>query len=155
MTSLACPVPFLTPAWLRTSACAPASARRKHRPNILLVDDDVAVRESLRRVLAQEAMNVMTAAGGEEALRLIEQYEPDLLITDLCMASFDGWSLLVREDRLRPSLPIFVITALPARETCGADQVASEFFQKPLDLDALLSGIRRHLEPQDIVPTES
>jgi DNA-binding NtrC family response regulator len=119
---------------------------------VLLVDDDSAVRESLRRVLSTEGLAVTTASGGEEAMRSIELHEPDLLITDLCMASTDGWDLLARENRLRPSLPIFVITALPARETCGADQVATKFFQKPLNLDALLSAVRRQLHGSDPAP---
>ena len=118
---------------------------RNPYPTILLVDDDPSVRESLRRVLAGQQLHVVAAAGGDEALRLIEQHEPDLMITDLCMASVDGWDLLVRENRLRPALPIFIITALPARETSGADRFAAEFFQKPIDLDALLAAIRRHL----------
>ncbi len=92
---------------------------------------------------------MIAAVSGEEALRLIEQHEPDLMITDLCMASVDGWDLLERENQLRPHLPIFIVTALPARETCGADHIADEFFQKPVDLDALLAAIERHLTPFD------
>jgi DNA-binding NtrC family response regulator len=118
---------------------------RNARLTILLVDDDRAVRESLSRVFVDQQLHVIAASGGEEALRLIAQNEPDLMITDLCMTGVDGWDLLVRENRLRPDLPIFVITALPAKETCGADQFATEFFQKPLDLDALLAAVRHHL----------
>jgi DNA-binding NtrC family response regulator len=130
----------------RPPSIAPAAIRRNPRPTILLVDDDTPVRESLRRVLTGAQFNVIAAAGGDEALRLIEQHEPDLMITDLCMASVDGWDLLVRENGIRPTLPIFVITALPASETCGADKIATEFFQKPVDLDALLGAIRHHLD---------
>jgi DNA-binding NtrC family response regulator len=126
----------------------PAAIWHNPYPTILLVDDDAAVRESLCRVLAGQQFHVICAGNGTDALRLIEQHEPDLMITDLCMASVDGWDLLVRENRLRPALPVFVITALPARETCGADQFATEFFQKPLDLDALIAAIRRHLHTQ-------
>lgn len=139
----------------RPSTAAPAPVWHNPCPTILLIDDDASVRESLRRVLAGHELNVMVAAGGDEALRLIEQHEPDLVITDLCMVPVDGWELLIRENRLRPGLPIFVITALPARETGGADQSATEFFQKPLDLDALLAAIRRHLGPPDSAQLQS
>jgi DNA-binding NtrC family response regulator len=125
------------------------TAGRKPYPTVLLVDDDNAVRESLGRVLAGEPLHVIAAASGEEALRLIEQHEPDLIITDLCMAPFDGWDLLEREHKRLPHRPVFVITALPARETRGADHFAHEFFQKPLDLDALLAAIHRHLDISD------
>ena len=121
---------------------------------VLLVDDDPGVRASLQRVLAREGLNVITAADGDEALWSIEQYEPDLVITDLRMAATDGWDVLARENRLRPQLPIFVITALPPRESCGADQAADEFFQKPLDLDALIAAIHRHLGFSDTVTVQ-
>ncbi len=112
------------PARLASSATTPGTQKT---PSVLLVDDDSAVRESLRRMLSTEDLMVTTAAGGAEAMRAIELHEPDLLITDLCMASTDGWDLIVRENRLRPAIPIFVITALPARETGGADQLAKQF----------------------------
>lgn len=96
-------------------------------------------------MLANEALDVSTAASGAEALQRIGQIRPDLLIADLCLASTDGWALLACEKRLRPNLPIFVITALSARETGGAHEVATEYFQKPPDLDALIEAIRRRL----------
>jgi DNA-binding response OmpR family regulator len=124
-------------------------------PLILLIDDDASVRESICRVLVGQKISVIAAASGEEASRLIAQHEPDLIITDLLMAAVDGWDLLVRENRLRPHLPIFVITALPAKETCGADQFATEFFQKPLELESLLAAIRRHLGRPDPAQLQS
>ncbi len=112
---------------------------------ILLVDDDSAVRESLHRVLALEGWQVVSAASGEEALEHLATHQPDLLITDLCMAEVSGWDLLFHENLHRPALPIFVITALPVPAARDADHFASEFFQKPLDLEALVAAIHRRL----------
>jgi DNA-binding NtrC family response regulator len=112
---------------------------------ILLVDDDRAVRESLRRVLVTEGWRVVSAASGEEALERLAEEQPDLMITDLSMAAVSGWDLLFHEDIQRPNLPIFVITALPPTSVKGAEHFATEFFQKPLDLDALVLAIRRRL----------
>ena len=137
--------PRQTPRPFDRSAAPAVTTWRNPDPAVLLVDDDPAVRESLRRVLIGEGLHVFSASGGDEALRFLELHEPDLLITDLCLASTDGWGILARESRLRPELPIFVITALPPQESGGADKVADEFFQKPLDLDALLAAIRGHL----------
>ena len=117
------------------------------RPTILLVDDDSAVLESLTRVLATEGWQVIGAASGEEALDRMTQFQPALLITDLCMADVSGWDLLFHENLHRPNLPIFVITALPPSIVGGADHFAAEFFQKPLDLYALIAQVhvdRRH-----------
>ncbi len=112
---------------------------------ILLVDDDSAVRESLVRVLATEGWRIVSAANGEEALERLIALKPDLLITDLCMADVSGWDLLFHENLQRPALPIFVITALPPPDAGGADRFATEYFQKPLDLDALVAAIHRCL----------
>jgi DNA-binding NtrC family response regulator len=67
------------------------------------------------------------------------------MITDLCMEAVSGWDLLFHERLQRPDLPIFVITALPVQATGGADKIATEFFIKPLDLDALIAAVRRSL----------
>jgi two-component system response regulator GlrR len=122
-----------------TIAAPPATA------TILLVDDDPAVREGLARVLVAERWHVVTAASGEEALVRLADRQPDLLITDLRMAEVSGLDLLFHEYLQRPDMPVFIITALPPEETGGADRFAMEFFSKPLDLDALVSAIRRCL----------
>ncbi len=114
-------------------------------PTILLVDDDLGVLVSLARVLMSEGWDVITAANGEEALERLNEQQPDLMITDLSMGDVSGWDLLFHENMQRPSLPIFVITALPPPAVGGADRFAAEFFQKPLDLEALVAAIRRCL----------
>jgi two-component system response regulator MprA len=128
-------------------ADTPAEAARRPA-TILLVDDDPAVREGLRRVLINEGWEVVTAASGAEALEEIDHREPGLLITDLCMNQVDGWDLLFHERLQRPGLPVFVITALAPYFVAGADSFATEFFQKPIDLEALLRAIARCLGPQ-------
>ena len=114
---------------------------------ILLVDDDPAVLEGLRRVLVSEGWCVISAASGEEALEYLDSHHPKLMITDLSMADVSGWDLLFHENLQRPNLPVFVITALPIPESGGAESFADEFFQKPLDFDRLLSAVRRTLDP--------
>jgi len=132
------------------------SARPAHLrpggPTILLVDDDPAVLKGLQRVLALEGWHVVSAATGEAALERLAELQPDLLITDLCMAEVSGWDLLFHENLHRPKLPIFVITALPLPAAGGADRFADEFFQKPLDLDALVAAIHRRLRPAATSP---
>jgi two-component system response regulator MprA len=119
-----------------------------------LVDDDPAVLESLRRVLATEGWQVITAASGEDALKSLAERQPDLMITDLCMIGVNGWDLLFHEKLQRPNLPIFVITALPTTSVGGADRFATDFFQKPLDLDVMVAAIRRHFREAHSAQTE-
>lgn len=102
--------------------------------------------ESLRRVLVTEGWQVITAADGEEALTRLAEQQPDLMITDLSMIGVNGWDLLFHERLQRPNLPIFVITALPLTSVGGADRFATDFFQKPLDLDLMVAAIRQRLQ---------
>ncbi|MEO9112188.1 MAG: response regulator [Lacunisphaera sp.] len=112
---------------------------------ILLVDDDPAVLEGLRRVFRAEGWNIVATGSGEAALEYLQSHQPNLMITDLSMAEVTGWDLLFHEKLQRPNLPVFVITALPVATVGGADRFAHEFFQKPLDLDALIAAIRRYI----------
>ena len=123
----------------------PRSTGPSEPATILLVDDDSAVLKSLGRVLASEGWQVVSAASGEEALETLTNLKPDLMITDLRMAGVSGWDLLFHENIQRPSLPIFVMTALPPSAVAGANLIAAEFFQKPLDPGELVAAIRRRL----------
>ncbi len=127
------------------SPARPRPADPVRSPTILLIDDDPGVLDSLRRVLSAEGWRIVTARTGEEALGRLRQEQPNLVITDLRMAGVNGWDLVFHERMERPELPIFVMTALPPEATGGADSFATEFFQKPLDLEELLAAIRRHL----------
>lgn len=115
--------------------------------SVLLVDDDVGVLSALARVLVSEGFSVVTARSGEEALERFRERLPDLLITDLSMGDISGWDLLFHENLHRPTLPIFVITAHPPYLAGGANVFATRFFQKPLDLEALVEAVRRQFEP--------
>jgi DNA-binding response OmpR family regulator len=112
---------------------------------ILLVDDDPAVLESLRRVLATGEWDVVTARNGDEALDRLCEQGVDLIITDLRMAGITGWDILFHEALQHPNLPIFAISALSINAVGGADKFATEFFQKPLDMETLLAAVRCHL----------
>ena len=131
----------------RTSSAKPVapSSASDDAATILLIDDDPAVCEALHRVLSLEGWTVVTALSGEQALERLQHSKPSLLITDLCMAQISGWDILFHEKLQRPGLPIFVITALPRDEAREADRFATEFFQKPVDPDALITAVHRYL----------
>ena len=135
------------PATIRQkhAATEPAPLLRTPNPTILLVDDDASVRESLQHVLASEGLNVVTAASGEDALQQLATLHPALVITDLCMRAVSGWDLVFHYHLHEAGLPFFVITALSRREARGVDALANRFFQKPLNLEALLTAVREQL----------
>jgi DNA-binding NtrC family response regulator len=123
----------------------PALVRPREKPAILLVDDDQAVCDALERMLSLDGWRVISAQSGEQALLFLQAFTPSLLITDLCMTRINGWDLLFHERLQRPGLPIFVITALPPKLTLDAERFATAFFSKPVDPEALLAAVRRHL----------
>jgi DNA-binding NtrC family response regulator len=118
---------------------------RKPKPTVLLVDDDSSVCNSICRVLSTEALQVVTAHSVKDGLSHISRNIPDLVMTDLCMAPLTGWDFILHLKYHYPALPVFVITALARQTAGGVDRVATAFFQKPLDLETLLTAIRRQL----------
>ncbi len=145
----ACNSPFPPFPDFPASESVPAPAAGRVGSTILLVDDDPAVLEALRRVLQSEGWEIVAAACGEEALEYLQDHRPNLMITDLSMAAVSGWDLLFHENLQRPDLPLFVITALPLASAGGAERFADAFFPKPVDIDALLAAVRRHLGAPD------
>lgn len=107
---------------------------------ILVVDDEDGVLELLRDFLAKEkGHEVFTASGGDEALAVVEDQEPDIVLLDIMMPGKSGMEVLVEIKRLRPSTKVIMITA-------GEDEVAalqavergaSDYLKKPLDLEYL------------------
>ena len=137
--------PAASPVAPILSTQAARGTQTKSRATILLIEDDPAVRESLRRVLEANGWMILVAETGEAALEILRHQTPDLMITDLCLSNVSGWDLLFHENLQRPDLPIFVITGLPLHAMKGAAKFATECFQKPLDLEVLLAAVRSYL----------
>ena len=109
---------------------------------ILIVDDDPNVRLLLAEILDVAGEDFLTAAGGEEALLLLEDTEPDLLLLDVTMPGTDGWQV-IREVRAKPQmrdLPIIVLSdhvSIPHVLSYGAQANVC----KPVDALALLDTL--------------
>ena len=86
---------------------------------ILVVDDERAVRESLRRALALEGYDVDLASDGEEALESVRRAEPDALILDVLMPGVDGLEVSRRLRRSGSKVPILMLTARDAIENAS------------------------------------
>ena len=80
---------------------------------ILVAEDNAVNREMLRELLETRAYTVVEACDGEEALRMIEQTQPDLLLLDISMPVLDGFAVVrkIRENPLFASLPVVAVTA--------------------------------------------
>src|SRR5438045_8942423 len=112
---------------------------------ILVVDDERAVRESLRRALELEGYDIELAGDGEEALyRLDSDEQPDAVILDVLMPGVDGLEVCRRIRRTGSKLPVLMVTARDAVATrvAGLDAGADDYVTKPFALAELLARVR-------------
>ena len=112
---------------------------------VLVVDDERAVRDSLRRALELEGYVVELAADGEEALeRLAQNGEPDAVVLDILMPRMDGLEVCRRLRREGHRLPVLMLTARDEVENrvAGLDAGADDYVTKPFALEELLARLR-------------
>ncbi len=119
---------------------------------VLLVEDDHDVRVALRRLLEDEGYEVLTAGDGHNAFEMLEGRErlPDVIVVDLMMPVMDGWTLvdaLKRASRYA-QIPVIIQSAFCEPPPPAG---AATFLGKPIDEEALLRAIRRHIvEPASV-----
>ena len=105
---------------------------------VLVIDDDPAARDLMKRYLAREGFDTVTAENGEEGLALARKRPPDVITLDVMMPKMDGWAVLQelkRDERLR-SVPIIMVTIVDDKNlgyTLGAD----DYLTKPVDREQL------------------
>src|SRR6266850_2654590 len=117
---------------------------------ILIVDDERNVHYSFRRVLGGE-YEVLSAFSGPEALRQVMDESPRLVLMDVRMPGTDGLDTLQELKRLRPDLPVIMMTAFVSAETAirATTLDAEDYLVKPFDVDALKRLIATTLQRQD------
>jgi two-component system response regulator MprA len=111
---------------------------------ILVVDDDRAVRDALRRVLTLGGYEVQTAEGGAEAIEAVVQSVPDAVVLDVGMPEIDGLEVCERLRRLGNRVPILMLTARVevSDRVAGLDAGADDYLVKPFDNDELKARLR-------------
>lgn len=124
------------------------------KPRVLVVDDDKAVRESLRRSLEFNGYEVALASDGAEALARISAAAPDVVVMDVMMPRLDGLETTRALRTAGNDLPILVLTARDAvgDRVEGLDAGADDYLTKPFALQELLARLRALL--RRVVPRE-
>ena len=113
---------------------------------ILVVDDEIQITRVLRASLSAQRYNVRTANDPEEALRLFEEWDPDLIVTDLMMPGMTGIELC-RAIRRKASTPIIVLSVRDQEHAKveALDAGADDYVTKPFSIQELLARVRAHL----------
>jgi two-component system response regulator MprA len=126
------------------------------KPRVLVVDDDKAVRESLRRSLEFNGYDVSMASDGAEALAGIAVANPDVVVMDVMMPRLDGLEATKALRKAGNDVPIIVLTARDAvgDRVEGLDAGADDYLTKPFALQELLARLRallrRVVAPEDV-----
>lgn len=127
---------------------SPAAA--KTAPSqILVVDDDSMVRESLAAVLESEGYVVREAQNGMEAVVSAINHTPDLVLLDLNMPQWDGWTAFSQLDRVKPLMPVIVMTARPNQYEKAVRLGVDAFMEKPLNFPLLVKAIKQLTDDEE------
>jgi signal transduction histidine kinase/CheY-like chemotaxis protein len=112
---------------------------------VLVIDDDATVRDLMERFLDKEGFRVVTAAGGQEGLRLAKELRPDAITLDVMMPAMDGWAVLsaLKSDPELSDIPVIMLTILDARNM-GYALGASDYLTKPIDRDRLAAVLKKY-----------
>ena len=117
-----------------------------HDQTVLVVDDDDAVRLTLRRMLEKEGIDVVEAADGESALETVRRVQPDLVLLDVIIPELTGFEVCrrVKDDPETRLTPVVLVTGLEDREhrITGIEAGADDFLSKPFDRVELLARAR-------------
>jgi two-component system response regulator MprA len=118
--------------------------RNNRGMKVLVVDDDRAVRDALRRVLTLGGYEVQSAEGGAEAIEAVVQSVPDAVVLDVGMPEIDGLEVCERLRRLGNRVPILMLTARVevSDRVAGLDAGADDYLVKPFDNDELKARLR-------------
>ena len=136
------------------TASAAIPAQRDPEPRtVLVVDDDKSVRDLIAVILECEGFAVITAANGEEALRLAAELHPDLVTLDVMMPDMDGWEVgrQLAENVETADIRRLVVSAKPMAELeASADRgLAHAVLTKPFDFASFVGAIEDVLDPHE------
>ncbi len=121
--------------------------------NILIVDDEDSIRQSLEGILNDEGFRTSFAASGEECLSLIQTEDPDLVLLDIWMPGIDGLKTLKKIKQIRPQQLVIMMSGHGSIETAvkATRLGAFDFIEKPLSLEKVLLSIQNAMKIGQLV----
>ena len=123
------------------------------RDLVLVIDDDPNVRELVERFLRKEGLQVRTATGGEEGLRLARELRPAAITLDVMMPGIDGWALLaaLKTDPATADIPVIMLTIVDNPQR-GYALGAADYLTKPIDWPRLGAILHKYSHASSAAP---
>jgi len=120
---------------------------------ILIVDDEISIRESLKGILQDEGFRTLFAANGEEGLALLKEEDPDLVLLDIWMPGMDGLEALQRIREAYPEQLVIMMSGHGTIETAvkATKFGAYDFIEKPLSLEKVLLSVHNAMKIGQLV----
>jgi DNA-binding NtrC family response regulator len=121
--------------------------------NILIIDDEKAIRKTLSEILSYEGYKIDEAGDGEEGLKKAREKEYDVILCDIKMPKIDGIEFLEKAKEANPDIPIIMISGHGTIETAveAVKKGAYDYISKPPDLNRLLITIRNAMDKTTLV----
>lgn len=115
---------------------------------ILIVDDEPSVRYSFRKLLREDHYDVLEAANGVDALRMLSKDRPNLVVMDIEMPGISGLETIRRIKELKPHIPVIIMTAYGTTDRVieAMKLGAYDYMEKPFDIDRMRRVIREALD---------
>jgi DNA-binding NtrC family response regulator len=112
---------------------------------ILVIDDEVDIRESMSRILERNGYSVLTAQDGEEGLKTVGEHDIDIVLCDIAMPKMDGIEFLKKIRKFTLKTEVIIITGQSTVDRCveAIEQNTCGYLIKPLKVEDILDNIRR------------
>ena len=125
----------------------------KTKPSILVVDDELIVRDSLSDWLAEDGYNVATAKNGTEALSMVRKRDWDVLLVDLKMPGLSGLEVLSKVKEINPNIPVIIMTAYATVDTAveAIKSGAYDYITKPFNPEEITLTLKKIIAHQELL----
>src|SRR5262245_2402056 len=133
----------------RAASCTPS---KLSKPRILVIDDESAIRDSLKMILEYEDYQFSSAASGQDGLAAIQRERPDAVLLDIKMPGMDGIEVLRKVKAIDETLPVIMISGHAGTPTAveAIKLGAVDFFEKPLSTERVIVTLRNVLKQSEL-----
>ena len=142
--------PKIDPRLVRFAGKDEDIERRDKISRVLVIDDDPDVRDLMERYLSREGFEVMSAGSGQDGIKHIQEFDPDVITLDVLMPVMDGWSVLseLKNNPETSNIPVIMLSMLDELDMSYA-LGASDYLLKPIKRDILVDTVLKHIRDKD------